>query len=269
MTHERLGTAAELVRLRGVLCDIDGTITTAGRLTAAAYGALERLQDAGLWVIPVTGRPAGWCDLIARFWPVAAVVGENGALYFRYDHEQRRMIRGFARTEAERAHDRERLRLIGEEVLRAVPGARIAADQSYRDTDLAIDWCEDVPALPPAEVQRIVALLSAHGLTVKVSSIHVNAWFGRHDKLAMTRRLAQEQFGIDLDAARERFAFIGDSPNDEPMFAYFPLSFAVANIAPFVDSLVHRPAHVIDEAAEGDGFALFAERVLAARGAHG
>ena len=265
MTSGSLPTPADFVGLQGVLCDIDGTITTAGRLSAAAYGALESLQDSGLWVIPVTGRPAGWCDLIARFWPVDAVVGENGALYFRYDHQRHRMIRGFARSDAERAHDRERLRLIGKEVLRAVPGARIAADQTYRDTDLAIDWCEDVAPLPPDDVERIVALLRGHGLTVKVSSIHVNAWFGSHDKLAMTRRLMQEQFDVDLDAARGRFAFIGDSPNDEPMFAYFPHSFAVANIAPFYDSLVHPPAHVIAEAEEGGGFALFAERVLAAR----
>ena len=186
-----------------MLLDIDGTITTAGRLGAAAYGALERLQTAGLLVIPVTGRPAGWCDLIARFWPVDAVVGENGALYFRYDHERRRMIRGFARSDAERAQDRERLRAIGEEVLRAVPGAAIAADQLYRDTDLAIDYCEDVPPLPPDAVQRIHALLTARGLTAKVSSIHVNAWFGTHDKLSMTRRLMREQFGVDLDAERD------------------------------------------------------------------
>jgi hypothetical protein len=257
-----------LARLRGVLLDIDGTITTAGRLGAAAYEALERLQSAGLWVIPVTGRPAGWCDLIARFWPVDAVVGENGALYFRYDHERRRMIRGFARSDAERAQDRERLRAIGEEVLRAVPGAAIAADQRYRDTDLAIDYCEDVPPLPPDAVQRIQALLTARGLTAKVSSIHVNAWFGNHDKLSMTRRLMREQFEVDLDAERDAFAFIGDSPNDEPMFAYFPNSCAVANIAPFVDELEHPPACVV-EAEEGEGFVLFAERVLAARRARG
>ncbi|HEU0290571.1 MAG TPA: HAD hydrolase family protein, partial [Burkholderiales bacterium] len=77
--------------IRGVLCDIDDTLTTGGRLTAGAYGAMERLQQAGLPVIPITGRPAGWCDHIARMWPVAAVVGENGAFYFRYVHGKRVM----------------------------------------------------------------------------------------------------------------------------------------------------------------------------------
>jgi HAD superfamily hydrolase (TIGR01484 family) len=257
--------AAMLNNLRAVLCDIDGTITTDGRLGAAAYGALERFQQAGLLVIPVTGRPAGWCDLIARFWPVSAVVGENGAFYFRYDHARRRMIRRHARSDAQRARDRERLRAIGAEVLGEVPGAAIAADQPYREVDLAIDWCEDVPALPVADVERIASLLQRHGLTVKTSSIHVNAWFGDHDKLTMTRRLLHEQFGIDVDAERDRLAFVGDSPNDEPMFAFFPNSFAVANIAAFADQLRHMPAYVT-AGAEGRGFAEFAQRLLAARG---
>lgn len=256
--------AATLARLRGVLTDIDGTITSDGRLGAAAYAALEALQAAGLLVIPVTGRPAGWCDLIARFWPVAAVVGENGAFYFRYDHAARRMTRRYAHADAERAADRARLAEIGARVLRAVPGARLAADQPYREADLAIDYCEDVAALPAGEVRRIVALLEAEGLTVKVSSIHVNAWFGRYDKLTMTRRLMQEQFGVDLERSRDALAFIGDSPNDEPMFAHFPVSAAVANIAQFADSLAHRPAHVT-AAAEGAGFAEFARQLLAAR----
>jgi len=256
--------SASLTRLRGVLCDIDGTITTDGRMTAAAYGALEQLLEAGLLVIPITGRPAGWCDLIARFWPVSAVVGENGAFYFRYDHGRHQMVRRYARSEAERAQDRERLRSISAEVLREVTGARIAADQAYRESDLAIDWCEDVAALPVAEVQRIVGLLQHHGLTVKTSSIHVNAWFGGHDKLTMTRLLLREQFGIDVDTERDRLAFVGDSPNDEPMFAFFPNSFGVANIAVFADQLMHKPAHVMT-GAEGRGFAEFVQRLLAVR----
>ena len=48
-----------------VFTDIDDTLSLHGRLPAAAYDALERLQAAGLRVIPVTGRPAGWCDHIA------------------------------------------------------------------------------------------------------------------------------------------------------------------------------------------------------------
>ena len=68
---------ATRAEIRCVFTDIDDTITTEGRLPAAAYAALERLSDAGLVVVPITGRPAGWCDMVARFWPVAGVVGET------------------------------------------------------------------------------------------------------------------------------------------------------------------------------------------------
>lgn len=253
-----------VARVHTLLCDIDGTMTSDGRLGAAAYRAMEQLQAAGVHVVPVTGRPAGWCDLIARFWPVTAVVGENGAFYFRYDHATRRMTRAWARDDAQRAQDRALLAAIGEQVLRQVPGTALAADQRYREADLAIDWCEDVPALDQTQVQRVVDLLQGHGLTVKVSSIHVNAWFGTYDKLTMTRRLMGEQFGIELDRERDRLAFVGDSPNDEPMFRFFPNSIAVANIAEFAHLIAHPPAFVT-RGAEGAGFAELARLILAKR----
>jgi len=253
-----------VARVHTLLCDIDGTMTSGGRLGAAAYRAMEQLQAGGVHVVPVTGRPAGWCDMIARFWPVTAVVGENGAFYFRYDHGTRRMTRVWARDDAQREQDRARLTEIGREVLRRVPGTALAADQRYREADLAIDWCEDVPALDRTQVQRVVDLLQGHGLTVKVSSIHVNAWFGAYDKLTMTQRLMREQFDIDVQTERDRLAFVGDSPNDEPMFEFFPNSIAVANIADFVDSIAHRPAYVT-RGAEGAGFAELARLILARR----
>jgi len=256
--------AAAVAHLQVLLCDIDGTMTSDGRLGSNAYRAVEQLQSAGVQVVPVTGRPAGWCDMIARFWPVAAVVGENGAFYFRYEHGTKRMIRTWARDATQREHDRARLTEIGAEVLRQVAGTALAADQRYREADLAIDWCEDVPALAAAEVQRVVDLLQRHGLTVKVSSIHVNAWFGAYDKLTMTRRLLHEQFGIDVDSERDRVAFVGDSPNDEPMFAFFPNSIAVANIATFADSIEQQPAYVT-RGAEGAGFAELARLILSRR----
>jgi HAD superfamily hydrolase (TIGR01484 family) len=249
--------------IRGVLTDIDDTLTTHGRLTAEAYAALERLRAAGKWVIPVTGRPAGWCDHIARTWPVDAVVGENGALYMRHDDARRTLVKRFATGTAERAADRAKLAAIGRAVLREVPGTALASDQSYRESDLAIDFCEDVPPLPRAEVERVVALMEAEGLTVKVSSIHVNGWFGSHDKLAMTRTLATEVLGIDLDALRERFVFAGDSPNDAPMFAYFPNSVGVANVGRFLDRIATPPSYVTQREA-GAGFAELADFLLAA-----
>src|SRR5687768_12334095 len=103
--------------IRVVLTDIDDTVTTEGVLTAKAYGALEELHDAGFIVIPVTGRPAGWCDHIARMWPVDAVVGENGALYFRYDRERKTMQQHFWASSEELKRNRIRLDAVEKEVL--------------------------------------------------------------------------------------------------------------------------------------------------------
>src|SRR6185295_12384418 len=190
--------------IRGVLTDIDETVSTHGRLTAEAYTAMERLHRAGKLVIPITGRPAGWCDHIARFWPVDAVVGENGALYMRYDPAAHKLVRRFLDDEPTRLRHRERLTHIADNILAAVPGSALASDQRYREADVAIDFCEDVPPLDRAAIDRIVTMMEAEGMTAKVSSIHVNGWFGTYDKLTTTKRLLQEVFGIDLDAHREQ-----------------------------------------------------------------
>ncbi len=247
--------------IKGVLCDIDDTLSTGGKITAEAYGAMERLQQAGLLVIPVTGRPAGWCDHIARMWPVDGVVGENGAFYFHYDKTARKMRRHFADDAANRAAHRARLAQIGAEILNAVPGTAIAADQHYRETDLAIDFCEDVPPLPQAAIDEIVLRMEKLGLTAKVSSIHVNGWFGAYDKLTMSKALMREAFGVDLDAARASYVFVGDSPNDAPMFGYFPHAVGVANIIEFGSRVERLPAYVSTKRC-GAGFAEVADGLL-------
>ena len=249
-----------------VLTDIDDTITSEGRLPAASYAALERLHEAGLKVIPVTGRPGGWCDLIARFWPVAGVVGENGAFYFRYDHDARRMTRRFRASEAERARNRERFDALAQEILARVPGAALAADQPYRIADLAIDFREDVPPLSPERIDEIVRLCEAAGATAKVSSIHVNAWFGDYDKLGMAREMLTSEFDLGAEREPAKVLFAGDSPNDEPMFRAFPLSVGVANIRDAGPRLKHWPAFVTPSRG-AEGFVELAERLLAA-GAH-
>ncbi|GIK87672.1 MAG: haloacid dehalogenase [Betaproteobacteria bacterium] len=246
----------------GVLADIDDTITTEGRLTPEAYAALGRLHDAGLIVVPITGRPAGWCDHIARMWPVSGVVGENGAFWMRFDGAARKLVRRFLVPDAERAAQRARLDAIAQRILAEVPGCALASDQRYREADVAIDFREDVPPLPDAAIDRIVALMEAEGMTAKVSSIHVNGWFGRYDKLGMTRTFLAEAFGVDLDADPSRFVFAGDSPNDAPMFAYFPRSVGVANVRDLIDRIAVPPAYVASRRG-GDGFVELADHLLA------
>ena len=250
--------------IRVVLTDIDDTLTTDGRLTADAYAALERLHGAGMIVVPVTGRPAGWCDHIARMWPVDAVVGENGAFYMRFDATRRKLVRRFLAGDGERGRMRAHLAAIGARIMREVPGSALASDQHYRETDLAIDYCEDVPPLSRSDVDRIVSLMQAEGMTAKVSSIHVNGWFGDYDKFATTRLLMREVFALDIDAARDTFVFAGDSPNDAPMFAFFPNAVGVANVRRFLDRIATPPAWITAREA-GAGFAELADALRAAR----
>ena len=249
--------------LIGVLTDIDDTITTEGNLPAASYAMLERLTDAGILVVPITGRPGGWCDMIARLWPVAGVVGENGALALRYDHKSRKMRRHFMMDEPTRIASRKKLDALSKTILKAIPGTALASDQNYRDADLAIDFCEDVPPLAQSEVDRIVEHFAAVGAAAKVSSIHVNGWFGSWDKLSMSKAFLAAEFGIDLDSQKERFVYCGDSPNDAPMFGFFPNSCGVANVRDFVGRMEALPTYVA--ASRGaQGFVEIGERILAA-----
>jgi HAD superfamily hydrolase (TIGR01484 family) len=259
---------ATLAAIEGVLTDIDETLSTAGHLTEGAYGALAALKSAGFLVIPVTGRPAGWCDHIARFWPVDAVVGENGAFWMWHDAKTRKLCTRFVQSDDERAEGRRRLEALRAEIMREVPAAGIASDQPYRLADLAIDFCEDVPALPRAEVERIVRIFEAHGARAKVSSIHVNGWFGDYDKLTTSTSMMRELFGVDLVAERERYVFSGDSPNDSPMFGFFPNAVGVANVADFASAMPHLPRWVT-EARSGAGFVELAKALLAARNSRG
>jgi HAD superfamily hydrolase (TIGR01484 family) len=248
-------------RIRGVLADIDDTLTSHGRLFAAAYGALERLRNAGLLVIPVTGRPAGWCDHIARMWPVDAVVGENGAFWFRHDGKAGKLVKRYVVSDMERGRRAEQLLKIGRKILAEVPGSAISSDQPYREADLAIDFREDVPELPREAVAKIVSIMQAEGLTAKVSSIHVNGWFGGYDKLSTTRQMMKEDFDIDLDRDRDMFVFAGDSPNDQPMFAYFPNAVGVANVLQMADLMTDFPKWITPSAGAA-GFAELADALI-------
>lgn len=255
-----------LQQIRVVLCDIDDTLTLDGKLPAKAYDALEKLDDAGLIVVPITGRPAGWCDMIARFWPVNGVVGENGAFYFRYDRKAQRMIRRYWKSETEREADRRKLAVLRDDIVAQVPGCAISSDQAYREADLAIDFCEDVAALSEEAVNEIVRLFEDAGAIAKISSIHVNGWFGRYDKLTMTEKFLSEQFNINIESEIDTVAFLGDSPNDAPMFSYFPNSVGVANVMNFADQMTAMPSS-ITSGEGGLGFAEFAEQLLEARAA--
>jgi len=254
----------DAAKVTTVFTDIDDTLTTDGYLPAAAYVALENLCDAGIQVAAITGRPAGWCDMIARFWPVSGVVGENGAFYFAYDNISRKMRRVYFADEATRASNTQKLNHIRTRVLTEISGAAISADQAYREADLAVDFCEDVAPLDQATIARIKQIFEEEGAVAKISSIHVNGWFGDYDKLSMSRRFSTEVLGIDMDAEKHSIVFCGDSPNDAPMFGFFPNACGVANVLDFQHQMEATPRWITRQKG-GAGFVEIANILLSAR----
>ena len=245
--------------LKGILCDIDDTLTLHGRLVPEAFLALNRLQQVGLKVVPITGRPGGWVDQIARMWPVDGVVGENGGLWYWLDDKTGKLERRFVQDPLTRANNRKKLNTLATQILKQVPGTALASDQPYRDLDLAIDFCEDVSPLPESDIDRIVQCFQKVGATCKVSSIHVNGWFGQFDKLSGFKQFHKDRWGSEANL--NEWAFFGDSANDEPMFEAFEWSFGVANVREFLPRLVHAPKWITPSEG-GHGFVEVINRLL-------
>ncbi len=246
-------------KIQYLLTDIDDTMTTDGMLPAISYETLFKLKTAGIHVIPITGRPAGWCEMIARLWPVSGVVGENGGFYFQY--KNKKMHRWFYTDSKTISENKLKLKKIETEILNSVLGSAVSSDQFCRLMDLAIDFCEDVPALSKPDVQKIVSIFENHGAIAKVSSIHVNGWFGNYNKVSTTLKFLENEFGLSEKQALETCAFVGDSPNDEPMFQKFPKSFGVANINNFADQIKFKPAFIANKNS-GEGFAEIVNKIL-------
>ncbi len=250
-----------LRNVRGVLTDIDDTLTRDGQIEPTALRSLVDLQTAGLPVIAVTGRPMGWSEGFAMQWPVAAIVAENGAVALWRDSE--RLCIEFVQDPATRHKNAERLGRVAQQILQELPGATLARDSAGRRTDIAIDHGE-FAHLQPAQIQQVVQLMQQAGMNATVSSIHVNGWFGSHDKLSGARWIVQRLLRRDLDGEHGDWIYVGDSTNDQQMFGHFALSVGVANLMQFAAQLHTWPAYMT-RGERGAGFAQVARRLLAAR----
>jgi HAD superfamily hydrolase (TIGR01484 family) len=248
--------AADRRNVTGVFTDIDDTLTTEGAITPDALEALGNLHAAGIHVIPITGRPVGWSEPFAREWPVDAIVAENGAVALVGARKL------YQQDEATRRANFARMQHVARRILREIPGATLARDSAGRETDIAIDHSE-FTQLPQATIDAVCALMRTEGMAATVSSIHINGWYGAHDKFEGARWIVRERFGRDLLAELDRWAYVGDSTNDVPMFERFGHSIGVANIRRFEHLLTHAPRYVT-HGERGAGFAEVARALLAA-----
>jgi HAD superfamily hydrolase (TIGR01484 family) len=253
--------AATCRALEGVVFDVDDTLTDGGLLTEVAYAALWALRHGGLHLVAVTGRPLGWCDVLARHWPVAAAIGENGGGWVFRRHD--RVEEGYFDDAPTRHEQRRRLAVLEHEALAALPGLRLASDQRHRRVDLAFDIAEEARLDGPG-LDRLLAMITGAGAHSLVSSVHAHAFFGDHDKASGVVRATAQVLGRDLAAERDRWLFVGDSGNDAAAFAHFPFSAGVGNVRAHLPRLPVPPAFVADQE-RGRGFAAIAAAVLAAR----
>lgn len=283
-------------RLIGIFTDIDDTLTTEGAITPDALQALADLKAAGLHVIPITGRPIGWSEPFARGdaaqdirpWPVDAIVAENGAVAFAWQarrpldakplekpedldeiglqslsNKRQLLSKIYQQTSSLRASNFAQMQAVAAQVMLEVPHAKLSQDSTGRETDIAFDHSE-FAHLSASDIARVVALMQASGMTATVSSIHINGWFGAHNKLVGARWIVRELWGRDLDDELDQWAYVGDSTNDQIMFEHFGNSVGVANIRRFEAELTHQP-HYITPSERGAGFAEVARAILQAR----
>ena len=266
----------------GVFTDIDDTLTTHQAITPDALQALADIKAAGLAVIPITGRPVGWCAPHALGdaarglpkWSVDAMVAENGGVAFvpelisqiglqPLSNKGEQLSKIYYSDVTQLQTNQLKMRQVAELILQQVPGSALSGDHAGRETDIAIDYAE-VHLLPPDKVAQVVALFKAHGLQATVSSIHINGWIGRHNKLEAARWMVRTLFGRDLDTDLDQWVYVGDSTNDQVMFEHFTHSVGVANIHRFDEQMLHWPRYeTVGE--RGAGFAEVARALLAAR----
>jgi len=249
---------ADCSRVEAVFTDVDGTLTTAGRLRASTVGAIEALVSAGIDVVLVSGRPAGWGEAWARQLPVRGVIVENGGLYFAW--RRSRLTRVYAEAPAERARNRRALARHVSAALRHVPGSRLSSDSVYTEVDLAIDYAEDA-ALGEQAAEKLERFLRARGVKAVRSSVHVNCWLGEFDKQSMVRRFLRTEWKTQLAPDDRRFLYAGDSLNDAPMFEAFALSVGVANVRDVLHLIDAEPKFVT-RAPEGKGFEELVKKIL-------
>ena len=261
----------------GVFTDIDDTLTTHGAISSDALQALTDLKNAGLHVIPITGRPVGWAEPLAASWPVDAVVVENGAVALSKHKNSKnssqigaqsayllpKQLSKVYQIDAEtRAKNQIRMQQVAKLVTSQIPSIEISRDGAGRETDLAFDYNEFAD-LSPETVQQVVKLLQAQGMQTSVSSIHIHGCFGHFDKWSGAQWIVRELFQRELASELDKWVFVGDSGNDQAMFQHFTHSVGVANIRRFAAQLTHLPRY-ITLSERGAGFAEVANMLLTA-----
>ncbi|MGR5286217.1 HAD-IIB family hydrolase [Vibrio maritimus] len=257
---------AQAKEIQWLLTDVDDTLTWQGQLPPESLDALSKLQKAGINVVAVTGACAGWCDQIAKLWPLHGVIGENGAFWMQ-KKQSGFQTQSLSPMLTMRAQQQALIKQLTQ-LLRDYPGIGFASDQDFRFCDVAINLGQDrkpVEADVAAKLLSDICQLTLNGQKVKAtqSSIHINVWVGEHNKRVSSERYLKQQPDFDT-LSLSNVAYIGDSLNDEAMFEWLPVTFGVNNITPLLGKLSTPPSFVT-AGNGGYGFAELAKILINAR----
>lgn len=257
-------TIEAAAKIKWLLTDVDDTLTLNGQLPAPTLQALQALQTAGINVVAVTGACAGWCDQFAKLWPLHTVIGENGAFYMQSQGKQ--FVQHFTKPLSLMQSEQKTLLAQLSLLLKDYPGVEFATDQAFRFCDVAIDIAQYRDRLPQSQINALllkINKMSVNGQRVNAtaSSIHINVWLGQHNKRSASAELLQ-QYGVDIRS--DQVLYVGDSPNDQPLFEVVKNSIGVANISDYLAQLTVAPQFITSEPG-GKGFFQVAEHLLTAQ----
>lgn len=239
-----------LAAVHVVATDVDGTLTRDGKFRAGLLEVLTKLADAGVGIIPISGRPAGEVLGLCRYLPgVRFGVAENGLVEIEPDQAPRWLGE---------VPDVDRLRAVGEHLNRNHgAGLRVTGDAFCRIGDVAYER----DGRDEAELVRLRELAEAEGVHLIWSNVHVHLAQRRPDKGAGLLELLRRR---DVDA--RAIVTVGDAPNDAGLFEAdrFGLTVGTADVVgqrEWFDAL----PEFVTRAPEVDGFVELADRLLSSR----
>ncbi len=232
-------------RVRLVATDMDGTLTRSGRFSSALLRDLEALALAGIPVLIVTGRSAGWVSGLLHYLPIVGAIAENGGIYYASSglESDQGGVGEFLVPLPE--HHRKQLAKTYKKLQQRFPQLQESPDNRFRLTD----WTFDVAGLSQTDLKEIDRLCQLESYSFTYSTVQCHIKPQSQTKATGLHRVLSQHFSR---ISPESVVTVGDSPNDETLFT-FPLSVGVANLNHYVDQLVHLPNYWTDGEA-GIGF---------------
>jgi HAD superfamily hydrolase (TIGR01484 family) len=239
-------------QIKLVATDMDGTLTRQGQFTADLLQGLERLHQACIPVVIVTGRSAGWVQGVAHYLPVAGAMAENGGVYFAGVQATADLLADLPDISIHRQH----LAAAFEQLQQRLPKLEPSRDNPFRLTD----WTFDITGLTQADLDWLEQACQAAGFGFTYSTVQCHLYPPGQSKAAGLMQVLQQHFP---NISPREVITLGDSPNDESLFnqALFPNAVGVANLKDYWDHLTHRPAYLTN-GAEVDGFLELVEILL-------